>query len=150
MKISSALTKELIELDLKGENREEVLKEMVELMKEEDRITSKSEFYQTLLEREQEGTTGLGRGVAIPHGKSEVVNELALVFGRSEQGIEFNSRDGKPVHLFFMVADYKGHSPEYLKLVSQLTKNVRQDEFRESLLEAETKEEVIETIKEYE
>lgn len=150
MKISDLLDENLIELDLAGETKEEALSEMVELLKEEDKITAKDEFYETILAREEEGTTGLGRGVAIPHGKSEVVNELALVFGRSEEGIEFSSRDHKPVHLFFMVSDYAGHSPEYLKMVAQLTKNVRQDDYREELLNADSEEEVIEITKKYE
>ncbi|MBM7557600.1 PTS sugar transporter subunit IIA [Halanaerobacter jeridensis] len=150
MKISELLDENLIELNLKGEVKEEVLAEMVELLKEEDKITDKDKFYQTILEREQEGTTGLGRGVAIPHGKSEVVNDLALVFGRSQAGIDFNSRDGQPVHLFFMVADYEGHSPEYLEMVAQLTKNVRQDDYREELLTAESEEEIIAVTKNYE
>ena len=150
MKISSALTKNLIELDLVGDNKEEVLIEMIELLKQENKITSKPEFYQTILAREEEGTTGLGRGVAIPHGKSEVVNDLALVLGRSKQGIEFNSRDGKVVNLFFMVADYAGHSPQYLRLVAQLTKLARQDKYREQLLNVSKKEEVFEIIEKYE
>lgn len=150
MKISQLLTEDLIKLNLTGQNKKEVLAEMVELLKEEDKITNNDKFYQTILAREEEGTTGLGRGVAIPHGKSEVVNELALVFGRSKEGIDFNSRDGKPVHLFFMVADYEGHSPEYLEMVAQLTKNVRQDDYREGLLKAASKEEIIETTKNYE
>lgn len=150
MKISDLLDENLIELDLAGETKEEVLAEMVELMKKEGKITDKDEFYQTILEREEEGSTGLGRGVAIPHGKSEVVNELALVFGRSEKGIDFSSRDHKPVNLFFMVSDYAGHSPEYLEMVAQLTKNVRQDEYREELLNADSKEEIIEITKKYE
>ena len=150
MKISELLDENLIELNLKGEVKEEALAEMVELLKEEDKITDKDKFYQTILEREQEGTTGLGRGVAIPHGKSNVVNDLALVVGRSKEGIDFNSRDGQPVHLFFMVADYEGHSPEYLKMVAQLTRNVRQDDYREELLQADSEKEIIEITKNHE
>ena len=150
MKISELLDENLIELNLKGEVKEEALAEMVELLKEEDKITDKDKFYQTILEREQEGTTGLGRGVAIPHGKSDVVNDLALVVGRSKEGIDFNSRDGQPVHLFFMVADYEGHSPEYLKMVAQLTRNVRQDDYREELLQADSEKEIIEITKNHE
>ena len=150
MKISELLDENLIELNLKGEVKEEALAEMVELLKEEDKITDKDKFYQTILEREQEGTTGLGRGVAIPHGKSNVVNYLALVVGRSKEGIDFNSRDGQPVHLFFMVADYEGHSPEYLKMVAQLTRNVRQDDYREELLQADSEKEIIEITKNHE
>ena len=150
MKISELLDENLINLDLNGQDKEKVLAEMVDLLQHEDKITAKDEFYQTILEREEEGTTGLGRGVAIPHGKSEVVNELALVFGRSKEAVDFNSRDGKPVHLFFMVADYAGHSPEYLEMVAQLTKNVRQDDYREELLKADSKEEIIEITQKYE
>jgi fructose-specific phosphotransferase system IIA component len=150
MEISDLLTENLIELNLTGETKEEVLAEMVDLLKEEAKITSKSEFYQQILAREEEGTTGLGRGVAIPHGKSDVVNELALVFGRSEAGIDFDSRDGKPVHLFFMVADYEGHSPEYLELVGSITREIRKEDYRAELLNATDTGEVIAATEKYE
>ncbi len=150
MEISNLLDENLIKLNLKGESKAEVLEEMVELLKVEDKITSKEEFYKMVLAREEEGTTGFGRGVAIPHGKSEVVNDLSLVFGRSKRGIDFDSRDEKPVHLFFLVADYKGHSPDYLIILAKIAKKIRERDYREALLNADKESEVIEITKRYE
>jgi fructose-specific phosphotransferase system IIA component len=146
MDINKLTNKNLVNLNLKGNTKKEVLKEMIKLFEKENRITSAEEFYQTILAREEEGTTGLGRGIAIPHGKSEAVKELTLAVGRTNQGIDYNSLDAKPVYLIFMVADYKGYSPGYLKMVSKLVSKLRVDEYRESLMNAESKAEVIEII----
>jgi fructose-specific phosphotransferase system IIA component len=146
MDINKLTNKNLVNLNLKGDTKKEVLKEMIELFEKENRITSADEFYQTILAREEEGSTGLGRGIAIPHGKSETVEELTLAVGRTEKGIDYNSLDGKPVNLIFMVADYKGYSPGYLKMVSKLVSKLRIDEYRKSLMNAESEAEVIKII----
>ncbi len=146
MDINKLTNENLVNLNLKGNTKKEVLKEMIKLFEKENRIISAEEFYQTILAREEEGTTGLGRGIAIPHGKSETVKELTLAVGRTNQGIDYNSLDAKPVHLIFMVADYQGYSPGYLKMVSKLVSKLRIDEYRESLMNAESGTEVIEII----
>jgi fructose-specific phosphotransferase system IIA component len=146
MDINKLTNENLVNLNLKGNTKKEVLKEMIKLFEKENRIISAEEFYQTILAREEEGTTGLGRGIAIPHGKSETVKELTLAVGRTNQGIDYNSLDAKPVHLIFMVADYQGYSPGYLKMVSKLVSKLRIDEYRESLMNAESETEVIEII----
>ncbi len=148
MDINKLTNENLVKLNLEADTKNEVLREMINLFEKENKIESVDEFYQTLLAREEEGTTGLGRGIAIPHGKSEVVKELTLAVGRSKEGIDYDSLDGKPVHLFFMVADYKGYSPGYLKMVSKLVSKLRIDEYRESLMNAENTEEVIEIMQE--
>ena len=146
MDINKLTNKNLVNLNLKGNTKKEVLKEMIELFEKENRITSADKFYKTILAREEEGTTGLGRGIAIPHGKSESVKELTLAVGRSNQGIDYNSLDNQPVHLIFMVADYKGYSPGYLKMVSKLVSKLRIDEYRNSLIKSEKETEVIKII----
>jgi PTS system fructose-specific IIA component len=103
-----------------------------------------------IIEREREGSTGFGRGIAVPHGKSETVNELSLSIGRSKKGIEYHSLDGRKVNLVFMVADYPDYSPEYLKLVSTLVSWLREDNFRKELLNADGKTEFIELFREKE
>ncbi|MFP4021002.1 MAG: PTS sugar transporter subunit IIA [Halanaerobium sp.] len=143
MKITQLLNQNLIELNLEIENKEDALKEMVSLLRKEDKIQSQDKFLAKIIEREREGSTGFGRGIAVPHGKSETVNELSLAIGRLKEGIEYHSMDGKKVKLIFMVADYQGYSPEYLKLVSKLVNWLREDDFRKSLLSAENKKKFI-------
>lgn len=146
MDINKLTNKNLVNLNLKGNTKNEVLKEMIELFEKENRIRSADVFFETILAREDESTTGLGRGIAIPHGKSETVKELTLAVGRTDEGIDYESLDAQPVNLIFMVADYKGYSPGYLKMVSKLVSKLRIDEYRESLLNAESAAEVIEIM----
>ncbi|ADQ15691.1 PTS sugar transporter subunit IIA [Halanaerobium hydrogeniformans] len=146
MEIQNLINENLIIMNLESNVKEDAFREIIEILAKNNKITSKDVFFETILSREEEGPTGLGRGIAIPHGKSEVVNELTLAFGRSKNGIEYNSLDQKPVNLFFMVADYKGFSPDYLKMVSKLVSKMRVDENRQALLDAKSKTEVLEII----
>ena len=147
MKIEGFLNENLINLELNTDNKEDALIGMVKLLKKEDRIESEDKFLAKIIEREREGSTGFGRGIAVPHGKSETVNELSLSIGRSKKGIEYHSMDGRKVNLIFMVADYQGYSPEYLQLVSSLVSWLRDDKFRKELLDAENKSEFIKLFK---
>jgi len=147
MKIEGFLNENLINLELNTDNKEDALIGMVKLLKKEDRIESEDKFLAKIIEREREGSTGFGRGIAVPHGKSETVNELSLSIGRSKKGIEYHSMDGRKVNLIFMVADYQGYSPEYLQLVSSLISWLRDDKFRKELLDAENKSEFIKLFK---
>lgn len=147
MKINELLDKNLIKLDLNIDNKEAALKEMVTLLKKEDKIQSEDKFLTKIIEREREGSTGFGREIAVPHGKSETVNELALAIGRFKKGIEYNSMDGSKVKLIFMIADYQGYSPKYLKLVSTLVCWLRDDSFRRNLLNTKEKAEFIELFR---
>ena len=141
MKITEMIDKNLIDLDLNIDNKTDALSKIVHLLKKEDKIKSEDKFLAKIIEREREGSTGFGRGIAVPHGKSETVNELSLAIVRLNKGIEYHSMDGRKVNLIFMVADYQGYSPEYLKLVSKLVSWLRDNEFREDLLSAENKSE---------
>lgn len=150
MQITKMISKNLINLELNTNNKEDTLIEMVNLLKKEDKIESEDKFLAKIIEREREGSTGFGRGIAVPHGKSETVNELSLSIGRSKKGIEYHSLDGRKVNLVFMVADYPDYSPEYLKLVSTLVSWLREDNFRKELLNADGKTEFIELFREKE
>ena len=147
MKIEDFLNENLINIELNTDNKEDALIGMVKLLKKEDRIESEDKFLAKIIEREREGSTGFGRGIAVPHGKSETVNKLSLSIGRSKKGIEYHSMDGRKVNLIFMVADYQGYSPEYLQLVSSLISWLRDDKFRKELLDAENKSEFIKLFK---
>jgi len=147
MKITEMIDKNLIDLDLNIDNKTDALSKIVHLLKKEDKIKSEDKFLAKIIEREREGSTGFGRGIAVPHGKSETVNELSLAIVRLNKGIEYHSMDGRKVNLIFMVADYQGYSPEYLKLVSKLVSWLRDNEFREDLLSAKNKSEFFELFR---
>ncbi|GAB6099567.1 hypothetical protein JCM16358_14460 [Halanaerocella petrolearia] len=150
MKISSLLTQDLIKLDLESQTKDDVLQEMVDLLDQAGKVTSNKEFYQTILEREEKGSTGVGNGVAIPHGQDDVVTEPSLVFAKSREGVDFKSRDDKPAKIFFMIAVPKGGSADHLKVLSNLSRKLMHEDFRQELLGAETKEELLEVVEEHE
>lgn len=146
MKISELLTTDLIKLETAAQDKEGILKEMIDLLEQADKIEDKDTFYQVILEREEKSSTGVGNGVAIPHGKSKTVAEPALVFVKSEEGIDFASRDGQPAKLFFMIAVPEGGSDDHLSVLSKLSRKLMHEDFRENLLDAADKEELIEVI----
>ena len=100
MKLSSILKKDKIKLDLKGSSKDEVIRELVEVVKKGEQSDL---LFESLIKREKLGSTGIGKGIAIPHCRSLVVDKLEIVVGRSKDGVEFDSIDKKPVHLFFLI-----------------------------------------------
>ena len=105
IKITDYITEDLIDLDLKSKNREGILVELSELLEKSPNITGEeSDIYKALVDRERLGSTGIGKGVAIPHAKTESAKGLTVAFGVSKEGIDFNSLDEEEVHLFFVFA----------------------------------------------
>lgn len=147
MKIAELLSENLINLDFKPINKEDALSKMVQMFKKENKIESETDFLNKIFKREKEGSTGFGREIAVPHGKSKTVQELSLAVARVKTGLKYHSLDGKKVKLIFMVADYEGYSPEYLKLVSTLVSLLRDNTFRIKLIEAKDKNEFIDLFR---
>ena len=103
MKIDEILSKESIIPNLTGTNKEEVLREITDFLQNLGLIKDKGTLFNTLMEREKLGSTGIGENVAIPHGKSDELSQIIIVFGRSIEGLDFESLDQKPVHFVCMV-----------------------------------------------
>lgn len=104
-------------------------------------IKKREEFLKAIYEREKEKTTGFGHGVAVAHGKIPSIKDIKIALGISQGGIAYNATDGKPVYLLFLVASDPAKSQEYLEVLSYLMKIVRNQEFRERLLESKTPQE---------
>ncbi|MFW5979718.1 MAG: PTS sugar transporter subunit IIA [Halanaerobium sp.] len=143
MEVNEFINQKLIKMSLKSRDKDSVIKEMIEIMAENEIITDKEEVIKKAMEREAKGTTGVGKGVAIPHVKSDAVKKPAVAFGRSEQGIDYGSMDEKPSYLFFLITVPEESHNEHLKLLAQLSRNLVHDDFRESLLKAKNAEEVM-------
>ncbi|MFW5686922.1 MAG: PTS sugar transporter subunit IIA [Halanaerobium sp.] len=143
MEVNEFINQKLIKMILKSRDKDSVIKEMIEIMAENEIITDKEEVIKKAMEREAKGTTGVGKGVAIPHVKSDAVKKPAVAFGRSEQGIDYGSMDEKPSYLFFLITVPEESHNEHLKLLAQLSRNLVHDDFRESLLKAKNAEEVM-------
>ncbi|EIM63068.1 PTS sugar transporter subunit IIA [Desulfobacter postgatei] len=145
MKISDILKLDAIIADLKAKNKPEAIKELSQAVSpvagaEVEDITA------VLLEREHLGSTGIGGGIAIPHGKLETVKSIAVGFGRSIKGIEFESLDNRPVHLFFLLLTPEHSTGGHLKVLAQISKLLKMDQFKERLLAAGSTEQIHQII----
>lgn len=123
--------------ELKGTTKTEALKEMVEKLTAAARIKDGEILERMLHQREQLGSTGIGRGVAVPHGRSLAIERLTVVFGRSAAGIDYDAMDGKPVHLVFLtVAPPQERSNLYLPVLGKIVEMVKSARVRKQLLSA--------------
>ncbi|MCC3145916.1 fructose PTS transporter subunit IIA [Halanaerobium sp. Z-7514] len=146
MEVNEFINQDLIKMELQSKDKDSVIEEMIDIMVENGIVSDKEEVVQKAMEREAKGTTGVGRGVAIPHVKSNAVKKAAVAFGRSSEGIDYDSMDEKPSYLFFLITVPEESHNEHLKILAQLSRNLVHDDFRDSLLEAESAEDVMEIL----
>jgi nitrogen PTS system EIIA component len=146
MKLTDILDKGFIIPDLKAGSKRNVLEELVSVFKLKYPSIDTSEFLQVLLEREKLGSTGIGEGVAIPHGKVKDLDKLIVSFGRSKKGIDFNSTDSQAVNLFFLLIAPESSTGSHLKALAQISRLLKDEKTRESLRKAETREEIYRII----
>ncbi|MCD7894934.1 MAG: fructose PTS transporter subunit IIA [Erysipelotrichaceae bacterium] len=146
MELNEVLFENGITLNLKGENKEEVFNELVDLLYRNERITSREEFLKALYDREAEGVTGIGNGIAIPHGLSDCVEKPTIVYGFHEKGIDYESMDDIPVQMFFMIAVPNNSSKEHLSLISKLATKLIHEDFIRELKEVKTKKRILTII----
>ncbi|MFC7394649.1 PTS fructose transporter subunit IIABC [Scopulibacillus cellulosilyticus] len=143
MKITDLLTKETILLNLEAGTKDKALDELASKLSKAGKLNDFGTFRKAIDQREKESTTGIGEGIAIPHAKTSAVKTPAIAFARSEQGVDYNSLDGQPAHLFFMIAASEGADNAHLETLSQLSTYLLKKEFREKLMKAETAEEIV-------
>jgi len=148
MRISDYLKEDMICLNLKATGKEEAIRELGGFIRKAKEITNYEMFHKDVLEREKLTTTGIGEGVAIPHARTDAVSGFVIAFGKSEKGVEFDSLDGKRAKLLFLMGTPKTAGlDEYLVLLAHLTRLLKQQSFRESLLKAESPAEIIDIFK---
>ncbi len=146
MKISELLNPEAIVADLQAADKSSLLAELTDaLLRVEDTI-DREEVIHVLQERERLGSTGIGEGVAIPHGKLKNIDHLMLSFGRSRNGVDFDSMDGRPAHLFFLLIAPENSVGVHLKTLARISKLLKNADVRQKLQRAESKDELIEII----
>jgi PTS system nitrogen regulatory IIA component len=137
MKIDEILKKESVIADLVGKNKLEVIKEMIECLKQNNIIKDDQALFATLMEREKLGSTGIGENVAIPHGKSDELTQIITVFARSLGGVNFESLDQKPVHFVCMVIAPAHSTGQHLKALARISRLFKNQALREGILKAE-------------
>jgi PTS system fructose-specific IIC component len=150
MKITELLTKDTIILNLKSKTKTEVINELVNKLHEAGKLNNKEEYKKAILKREEEFSTGVGEGVAIPHAKTSAVKVPALAFGYSKEGIDYDSLDGQPAHIFFMIAGQDNADNEHLETLSRLSVMLMNEDFKKKLLTIKSKEDLIKIIDEQE
>ncbi|MDN5710466.1 MAG: fructose PTS transporter subunit IIA, partial [Planococcus sp. (in: firmicutes)] len=146
MRITQLLTENTIILDLKARSKREVLDELAGQLDRAGKLNDKKQFTKDILAREEQSTTGIGDTIAIPHAKSEAVKTPAIAFGRSFDGIDFESLDGQPAQLFFMIAATAGANDDHLEALSRLATFLMDEKFRVNILEAESKQQVLDIV----
>ncbi len=147
MKITEILDKRAIKLGLTSIKKEDVLKELVAVLAGLENIGDQKTMVKTLLEREKLGSTGIGQGIAIPHGKTDTVNRLIAVLGVSKSGVNFDALDGEPVYIFFLLVAPKDSAGPHLKALAQVSRLLRDTYFCELIRRCKTEEEVFNLIK---
>jgi nitrogen PTS system EIIA component len=148
MKIVEMLQRELVHEDLKARNKRDVLAELAGVFAKGKIKIDPDPILQILLERERLGSTGIGDGIAIPHGKIPGLDEMLVSFGRSREGIAFEAMDGKPVHLFFLLIAPENSAGQHLKVLAKISRMLKDPAFRKNLLDAKTHEDLFRLIAE--
>ena len=143
MSTKDMFSKTRVCFNLKATTKNQAIDELIELLEKDGKLTNKEEFKEAVLKREEEFSTGIGMGIAIPHGKSSVVTEASMVFGKSEKGIDYQSMDDEPAHLFFLIAVPNDSSDVHLRALSEISRKLMHSEIRNQLLKAESFEELI-------
>ena len=146
MKITDLLSKDAIKLNGIANSKQDAINKLVDLMAKNGNLTDKEKYTQVVLKREEESTTGIGEGIAIPHGKTDAVSKPGLSAMVINDGVEFDSLDGQPAKLLFLIAAPNTKDNVHLDVLSRLSTLLMDTEFRKSLMEAKTPEEFLRYI----
>lgn len=144
MDLSKVIKRETIKLDMEATTKEEVIKELAELLYKVNAISNKENFLKDVFYRESIGTTGIGNGIAIPHGKSKFVNKTSLAIGRTKSAIEWESLDEQPVHFIILFAvTEEDKNSTHIKILAKVASNLGDDDVCANLLKAKSPEEIL-------
>ena len=147
MNILDFLQKETILFDLNSQEKKGVLEELVSPVAKIVGV-EKEDLVRVLMDRERLGSTGIGEGIGIPHGKLKDLDKLILGFGLSRKGVNFESMDNRPVHIFFLLITPENSTGLHLKLLSRISKILKNGSFRKKLLNAADANEIFSIIRE--
>jgi len=146
MKISDLLIKDRINLDVQSSDKTGIIRELAKLHESTGVLNDYEGYVNALMAREAQSSTGIGEGIAIPHAKTEFVKEPALAMGRKKEGIEYDSLDGEPATLFFMIAAPDGANNTHIETLARLSQLLLDDDFKAALENAATADEVVDII----
>ncbi len=148
MKITDILDEASVIQDLRSTSKKGVLEELSNVLVERGKLPDRDKVVEVLLEREKLGSTGIGDGIAIPHGKMKGIGELVVSFGRSIKGVDFESIDNKPTHLFFLLVAPENSAGVHLKALARISRLLKDSGFRNRLMEASDRQDLFRIIAE--
>ena len=146
MRLSDLLSKEVIKVPLENDTKEAVIGELVDLLVANHKVTDREAAFRAVLDREKKMSTGVGASVAIPHCKSDAVDDVVVAFGISDEGIDFQSIDNRPVRLVFLLVATPDATGPHLKILSRVSRLLNKKDFRDKLLQAGSPEDVLDLI----
>lgn len=144
MRISDFLSLEVIIPELKSTEKYEAIDELINLFSSDPRVEDIEDVRNNVFEREKIMSTGVGKGFAVPHGKSDSIKEIIVAFGRSKEGIDFEALDNQPVYLIFLIVGRNDLISQHIKLLSRISRMMNKDDFRNRLLTAADSKEILE------
>ena len=133
-------------VDLKGDTKEEIIEELVDSLSASEAIRERDKVLQAVLEREKIMSTGIGDGIAIPHGKPDCVVKLAAALGTQRRGVDFEALDGEPAYVFFLLVSPANVSGPHIKALARISRLLKNDEFKKRLIVASSPEEILSAI----
>lgn len=134
-------------VDLKGDTKEEIIAELVASLSASEAISDQDKVLQAVLEREKIMSTGIGDGIAIPHGKSDSVVKLVAALGTQRRGVDFEALDGEPAYVFFLLVSPANVSGPHIKALARISRLLKNDDFKKKLITASSPEEIISAIR---
>ena len=143
MKVSELLNPGVIIADLKGNKKEDVINELIDLLKNDSRVQDIEKVRAAVLDREKIMSTGVGKGFAIPHGKTNSISDIVAAFGKANNPVDYDALDNQPVHLIFLLVGKDNLVSKHIKLLSRISRMMNKDDFRNRLMEAATVEEIL-------
>ncbi|UOE90560.1 fructose-specific PTS transporter subunit EIIC [Vibrio splendidus] len=144
--ITTLINQDLIKLSLSANSKEDVFKELIDVLYAQGRISDKAQFLADIKAREEQGNTGFEEGIALPHAKSTAVIKPAVVIGVHQQGIEYGADDGQPSKLFFMIASPDGGDNHHIEVLAELSSKLIEEGFIESFMNAQSEQEALELL----
>jgi len=152
MKLSDFIVKEAVIPELQSTDRNGVIRELVESLKKRDKISpgDVEAIVRAVVQRENQGSTGFGKGVAVPHAKHPTIKKMVATIGRSSAGVDFAALDRSPVYSVVLLLSPQDHPDEHLQAMENIFRHLQQDNFRRFLRQADTVEAIIDLIEEAE
>lgn len=143
MKLKNILNKDLVKIDLEGNNKSEIINELLDLLVQNGKLKDKELAFKDIMYREQQMSTGIQQGIAIPHAKTKAVDNLVACIGVKKDGVDFNSLDGIPSNIFILTLSPSDHIGPHVQFLAEISRIIKTEESRTKILNAKNKNQVL-------